>query len=52
MAPRLGTGMTLVVVFALLAALSQGIAYRVSSDLLGTTIRARDRQDRHHRPRH
>jgi hypothetical protein len=30
---RLGTSMTLVLAFALLAALSQGVAYQVSSDL-------------------
>lgn len=39
---RLDTSMTLVLVFALLAALSQGVAYRVSSDLLGATVRARE----------
>ena len=39
---RLGTSMTLVLVFALLAALSQGVAYQVSSDLLGATVRARE----------
>ena len=39
---RFGTSMTLVLVFALLAALSQGVAYQVSSDLLGTAVRARE----------
>ncbi len=38
----LGTCATLVLVFALLVALSQGVAYYVSSDLLETTIRARE----------
>ncbi|MDS4029984.1 MAG: response regulator [Candidatus Contendobacter sp.] len=39
---RLDTSMTLVLVFALLAALSQWVAYQLSSDLLGTTVRARE----------
>ena len=39
---RLGTSMTLVLVFALLAALSQGVAYQVSSDLLGITVREQE----------
>ena len=39
---RLDTSMTLVLVFALLAALSQWVAYQVSSDLLGATVRARE----------
>jgi len=39
---RLDTNMALVLVFALLATLSQGVAYRISSDLLGATIRARE----------
>ena len=39
---RFGTSMTLVLVFALLAALSQGVAYQVSSDLRGTAVRARE----------
>ncbi|MDG4598104.1 MAG: response regulator [Candidatus Contendobacter sp.] len=38
----LGTCATLVLVFALLVALSQGVAYYISSDLLETTIRARE----------
>ncbi|MFO1423364.1 MAG: response regulator [Candidatus Competibacteraceae bacterium] len=38
----LGTCATLVLVFALLVALSQGVAYYVSSDLLEATIRARE----------
>ncbi len=39
---RLGTRMMLLLVFALLAALSQGVAYHVSSNLLERTIRARE----------
>ena len=38
----LGTCATLVLVFALLVALSQGVAYYVSSDLLEATIHARE----------
>ncbi len=39
---RLSTSMTLVLVFALLAALSQWVAYQVSSDLLEITVRERE----------
>jgi signal transduction histidine kinase/CheY-like chemotaxis protein/HPt (histidine-containing phosphotransfer) domain-containing protein len=39
---RPGTRTILVLVFALLAALSQGVAYHVSSDLLEKAIRARE----------
>jgi len=39
---RFSTNMTLVLVFALLAALSQWVAYQVSSDLLSATVRARE----------
>lgn len=39
---RLGARMTLVLVFALLAALSQGVAYHVSSDLLAVTVHTRE----------